>query len=204
MALVAALGCSYLGVLSGRPRAAAAVSLFLLALAGAGRARAQGYAVFEEQAWTPERIAARGARVTTLSEYAPRAVQFPPRSVRPALRLVSGRARFDDLETSPESWSAQIVAAENSTMEAFLAYYPGWQVRLDGRPLVIDVYSPTGLIRFEVPSGSHELSIDFERSLVQTAGGLVTVGAAAFFLLWMAGLPTGRGPRHRRRSPSTA
>ncbi len=109
----------------------------------------------------------------------------------------SGRA--DRLRDFLEGISKWLRSHPAEVTLLLLVYYPGWQVRLDGRPLVIDVYSPTGLIRFEVPSGSHELSIDFERSSVQTAGGLVTVGAAAFFLLWMAGLPTGRRPG--RKSP---
>lgn len=203
-ALVSGLGCAYLGGLTGKPRATTGVCLFFLMLAGASHARPQGYTVFEKEAWTPERIAARGVRVATLSEYAPRVAQFQPRTVRDQLRLVQFDARFRELQAGPESWSARIVADDDSTVEAFLAYYPGWKVKLNDRPVEIQVYSPTGLIRFHVPAGTHELRIDFEWSAVQVAAGWITITGCALLLLWLLSPLIGQPPGRRwRLSPGS-
>ena len=150
--------------------------VILLALAGAHRLRPASYLLVDSEYWTPEAIASRGIRVTTRAEYEPKWMQATPRAVRYPLRLTAGRADLVvEVQRSPTRWNAQVKAATDAEWEAFLAYFPGWEVSLNGQPIPLKISHISGLIRFTVPPGLHRIEIVYRPTWPRRVGWSITL-----------------------------
>jgi 6-pyruvoyl-tetrahydropterin synthase related domain len=69
-------------------------------------------------------------------------------------------------------------------------YYPGWQVWVDGASVAVNVQDD-GLIRFEVPAGSHALQINFGETPLRFGADVVSILAALLLAgLWWKGRAT--------------
>ncbi len=69
-----------------------------------------------------------------------------------------------------------------------LFYFPGWGATLDGRPAVIRVTAPGGLISVPAPAGTHTLILALRPTAPQVAGSLISL--ASFVILLLAALNT--------------
>jgi hypothetical protein len=147
--------------------------------------------------WTPHQIAARGLEVTTASEYAPKWVTlWPPFDFRP-VRAVSAEVQFQEGRRSPVSWSGQVRTVTQVEVEMPIAWFPGWEVRVDSRPVTIKPVAGTDLIRFQLPPGTHQVEAAWTRTPIRWIGdgisllGLLVLGGAGFLSL----------PRKRKSKP---
>ncbi len=70
--------------------------------------------------------------------------------------------------------------------------FPGWQVQLDGQPVVHRVSPPYGLIELDVPDGRHQIDVRMGTTPVRSAGMAISGGT----LLLLVGL-WGWGRRNR-------
>ncbi|MEW5987543.1 MAG: 6-pyruvoyl-tetrahydropterin synthase-related protein [Chloroflexota bacterium] len=98
-----------------------------------------------------------------------------------------------------DRYSLELAAPATAVYQSF--YFPGWRVRLDGRPLPIRITHPEGLISFELPAGQHTLEVSFGRTPIRITT-LVVSGLAAGLTLWAwwvakdEGRPTTQQARH--------
>jgi hypothetical protein len=114
--------------------------------------------------WTPPQLALRGIEVTTAAEYAPRWMEaWPDYDARPA-RMITGQAKIQQDARTPVSWSGRFQAQGAGTAEMALAFFPGWEVRVDGLPVPVEPAKPTGLIRFQIPAGEHRVEARWTRT----------------------------------------
>ncbi|MGH9559085.1 MAG: YfhO family protein, partial [Bryobacteraceae bacterium] len=131
--------------------------------------------------WTPQEIAERGIEVSSLGEYRPRWMQTtPPYDPRPA-EVVSGYAQIRQLGRKPVAWSGRVQANRPATIEMQIAYFPGWEVHIDGAPAAVQPSQNTGLLRFQTPPGDHIVSVIWKRTPAIWAGDLVSI--LAFLIL---------------------
>jgi uncharacterized membrane protein YfhO len=112
-----------------------------------------------------------------------------PYSRHPAT-VVAGDATVLLDDRTPITWSADVTARQPSTVQLTLAYFPGWQVHLDGQAVDIAPASPSGQIRFDVPPGVHRMELHWSRTGSVWLGDAISlaslVGLAAFGLLpWL-------------------
>ncbi|MFN2131554.1 MAG: 6-pyruvoyl-tetrahydropterin synthase-related protein [Anaerolineae bacterium] len=122
-------------------------------------------------------------------------------------------ARLDD-SSLPEG--AQVLSADYGIMDARLRiktpvafralykqfYFPGWQVAVDGRAVSPVIVPPYGLLGFEVPAGTHEVTVRPGTTPMRTAG---TAISAAGLLCAVGLLFLDRAaPAARRRRPVRA
>ncbi|MBI4316770.1 MAG: hypothetical protein HY679_12615, partial [Chloroflexi bacterium] len=63
-----------------------------------------------------------------------------------------------------------------------LFYFPGWSATLDGRPAVIRVTAPGGLITVPVPAGMHTLTLALRPTAPQVAGSLISLASLVILL----------------------
>jgi hypothetical protein len=134
--------------------------------------------------WTPAQIAWRGVDVATAGEYRPHWMQtMPPFDARGA-RIITGDGEFRQTERSPVSWSGRVLAKKDSEAEMAIAYFPGWEVRIDGRTVETDPADNTGLIRFRVPAGDHRVDAVWTRTAALWAGDGISLLSLLLLLVW--------------------
>jgi hypothetical protein len=151
--------------------------------------------------WTPLGISARGFETTTMGEVTPRwMTTLPPYNPVPAV-VIAGDARLSEEVVTPFSYSAIVTTggtlSGTSRVRLSRAWFPGWQVYLDGRAADVGPAPETGLIEFAVPAGTHRVEARFGRSPIrQTAEWVSAVALAALLLLAWRG-PVGSLNRSR-------
>ena len=78
-----------------------------------------------------------------------------------------GRRRDPAPGRTPFSWSSPVRAKVASTIEMKTAWFPGWEVRVDGQPVPAGPGTPSGLITFQVPSGEHLVEVRYGRTALE-------------------------------------
>jgi len=127
--------------------------------------------------WTPEKIASSGVEVTTAAEYVSKWVEAPPPYSRNPATVVAGDATVLLDERTPVAWSADVKASQPSTVQLTIAYFPGWQVQLDGEAVPIAPASPSGQIRFDVPPGDHRMEVRWSRTRAVWIGDAISLAS---------------------------
>jgi hypothetical protein len=177
--LVAALG----QVLDAFPRwrtAGFAAAMTLLIVPNLSHMAPSGLRDVDPAFWTPRSIAARGLEVTTAGEYVPRWVTATAAYSPRVAAVVDGDADVQQTGRTPVSWSAQVTAHKPSAIQLAIAYFPGWQVRIDGMEGDARPSAQTGQIRFDVPQGEHRVEAQWTRtSLVWLGDGITLLALAA-------------------------
>lgn len=123
--------------------------------------------------------------------YFPKTVEQRPQSSPLEADYLAGRApqRFD-LSVLPEGATAVVdsaplgASAQVDSPVAFTARYlsfafPGWTASVDGAQVPIVPGDPDGLITFDVPAGSHEVSVRWQSTPLRTTLSLVSLLAFA-------------------------
>ena len=140
--------------------------------------------VIDPLLWTPRQIAARGLEATTASEYAPRWMEVMPDYSESPMRIVAGSgAEIQELRRSPVSWSGRIHSNGLGVAQLSIAWFPGWEVRIDGAPSAAGPAERTGLIRFDIPPGTHTVEAVWRRTGPRLLGDALTLAALAVVLV---------------------
>ena len=163
-------------------------ALTLLILANIGQARPEQYIPVDLRQWTPQQIAQRGVSVTTLREFESRWMHERQPFRSDPLRVIQGTAKVTDFQRTPIHWSAQVTAEHETRLEAACAYFPGWQVFVDGQWVPHTIAEPSGLIQFPVPAGTHTVSLNFMRTwprwLADTISLIAVFSLAGLWWRW--------------------
>jgi hypothetical protein len=134
--------------------------------------------------WTPQQLSLRGFETTTMAEVTPRWITGLPPYTPVAATVLSGDAQIDRPHRSPFSWSSLVHARATSTIEMQTAWFPGWEVRVDGQRVPAGPGTPSGLITFQVPPGGHMVSVDYGRTDVEKAAVSVSI-LALLAAIWI-------------------
>ncbi len=163
------------------PRRAAIAGIAAVVLLDLPHTEPKGYVRYDEEYYEPERIAANGIETTTSREYEPRSVgQGPPHATAPLASPAGIEILARDERTACRSYVVRL--SRPGTVEASTFWFPGWRVEVDGRTAPTRVVPVRGTISFDVPSGSHRISLKFERTPVRSASLLVSLVSAAALL----------------------
>jgi hypothetical protein len=156
-----------------------AAAMALLILPNLGHLAPAAYQDLDLHLWTPDFLAQSGFETTTSGELMPRWMQTMPPFAAGRLRLVAGDGDIAGLQ-------ARIRTA--ATAELAIAYFPGWEVRVDGAPAAIYPAEATGLIRFALPPGDHAIAAEWKRTGPRWSGELLSL-----FALLALGMAMARG-----------
>ena len=69
-------------------------------------------------------------------------------------------------------------------VEFGIAYFPGWEARVDGAAVAMEPALATGLIRVAMGAGDHKLSVEWRRTGDRWAGELISLGAFGIIVTW--------------------
>lgn len=159
-----------------------AAAIASIVLIGLPRAQPQSYLSIDPLQWTPQQIAMRGAVAATFESFEPKWVVERPTWNGGAIRVARGNATASIDRRRPTSIAATIRAASDCQLELPIAYFPGWQVRVDGAEAPQEPPSPAGRIRVTIPSGPHHLEARFERTPILWIADITSALAALVFV----------------------
>jgi uncharacterized membrane protein len=163
------------------PKRVAVPAVVAVVLLGLPHTEPKGYLHFDEEFYEPARIAANGINTSTFEEYEPKWVERRPPHAAVALSALSGIEVLEKRETTARR-SYSVRCAQGGMVEAATIWYPGWRVEVDGQPVATTIVPVRGTISFAVPSGSHRVSLAFERTPIRSASLVVSVLVAACLL----------------------
>lgn len=78
-------------------------------------------------------------------------------------------------EVSPVRWEAEILANEDTTVEAYVLKFPGWHVEVDGQEVETRAKSPYGNIEFDIPEGIHNIKLYWAETNLRLMADLISV-----------------------------
>jgi hypothetical protein len=140
--------------------------------------------------WTPQQLSLRGFETTTMAEVTPRWIAGLPAYTPLAATVLSGEAEIIRPGRTPFSWSSPVHAKVASTIEMQTAWFPGWEVRVDGQRVPAGPGTPSGLIAFQVPPGEHIAEVAYRRTAAEkTAAGISILALLVAIGIGLASLP---------------
>jgi hypothetical protein len=163
LAAAAAPACERLGRWRWPAFAAAMALLILPNLAHLAPSR---YQDLDAHLWTPAYLAQSGFETTTSGELMPRWMQTLPPFAAAPLRLISGDGEIRGMNARLRT---------PAIAELATAYFPGWQVLVDGAPTAIYPAESTGLIRFALQPGEHTITAAWTRTAPRWAGEILSL-----------------------------
>jgi hypothetical protein len=83
-------------------------------------------------------------------------------------------ATAENMGHGPTFDRIRTTATDRFVLRLFTFYFPGWHAYVDGREVPIDVSAPDGFITFWVPSGEHEVLVQFEDTPPRRLGYLLS------------------------------
>lgn len=123
--------------------------------------------------------------VDLTKDYLPVWVQTVDGEVFDTFRAEKDDIKVSDLRKKSTLLSAVVSVPSDSLIEAPITYFPGWEVRVDGKVVVQSLPSKMGLVRFALPAGGHRVQIEFKDTPIRSAGNLLSAASlllAALFL----------------------
>ena len=130
---------------------------------------------------------------TVSAEYLPHTVQPRPftsgwleTGERHRPQILTGdvpQAKLAAGQTTRQQW--QFVADSPATLVLPTLHWPGWTARLNGEPIEIRPSPGTGLIMLDLPAGSHDLTLQLERTTVRRVAELVSLLSLLLWLWWL-------------------
>jgi hypothetical protein len=127
--------------------------------------------------WTPRQLSLGGFESTTMAEVTPRWMRNLPAYTPVAAKVLSGGAEIRRPDRTPLYWSSPVSAPVASTIEMQTAWFPGWEVRVDGQPVSAGPGTPSGLITFQVPKGEHLVEVRYGRTASEKAAAGISIAS---------------------------
>jgi hypothetical protein len=133
--------------------------------------------------WTPQQLSLRGFETTTAREVTPRWLPGLPSFTPFAAKVLSGDAEIRQPLRTPFIWSSPVISTVASTIEMNTAWFPGWEVRVDGRLVPAGPGRPSGLITFQVPAGAHLVEAEYGRTPEEKTAAGISIAALVLALV---------------------
>jgi hypothetical protein len=150
--------------------------------------------------WTPEQLSQRGFETTTGAEVTPRWVTGLLPYTPVAATAISGDAVVRQPGRTPFAWTSPVSSKVASTIEMNTAWFPGWEVRIDGQRAPAGPGTPSGLIAFQVPAGEHVVDVRYGRTAAEKVAAGISI-AALMLALVLARLAAGKPARRDSLAP---
>ncbi|MDD5567429.1 MAG: 6-pyruvoyl-tetrahydropterin synthase-related protein [Patescibacteria group bacterium] len=95
--------------------------------------------------------------------------------VYPAAEVISGQAIVNSADENSIRREFRISAESDSRIQIQTFWFPGWQAKLDNKPVEIQVNQDYGLMEINIPAGDHNLKLEFKNTTIRTASNLISL-----------------------------
>lgn len=112
---------------------------------------------------------------TVKNEYMPKWVKnLPANPQNFKAEVINGEEKLNILEINPSKIAIETYLPVPRTIQINAVYFPGWEVKVDGKNVPID-YNSNGLMRFEVPQGSHDIVSKFGETQIRLIADIISL-----------------------------
>lgn len=156
----------------------------------------------EARPWTEQQMeSAINSIAFSPGEYLPQWAK-PSVSGSPSWPAQPGEVQLTVQSAGPFFVNLDVVASRPMPVILDRFFFPGWQARVDGRPVPTRASGSQGLLTVDVPAGDHHLEIFFGNTPLRAVTSIIS-GAALLVFVGL-GLYALRGNLARRRSHSAS
>jgi len=98
--------------------------------------------------------------------------------------VIAGDATVETVHHGGASDTVEF-SGDAATVQFYTYDFPGWQVKIDGRPVPHRAEKPFGLITVDVPAGAHTVSLRMGTTPPRVIGGLMSLLALGVIGYWL-------------------
>lgn len=171
MLCVAFLAACAVSVVKNRTRVAVVIVIFFLMFISAWPFLIPSdYQYYEDSFYSTNQDS-----TTVKNEYMPKWVKnlsINPQNFK--AEVIDGEEKLNILEINPNKIAIETYLPVPRTIQINTVYFPGWEVKVDGKNVSID-YNSNGLIRFEVPQGSHKIVSKFGETQIRLIADIISL-----------------------------
>jgi hypothetical protein len=95
--------------------------------------------------------------------------------------FLSGKGEININSATSAKYSLNVTAESDSVVLLNIAYFPGWQVYLDGRKTNFNI-TDEGKFSFSVPKGVYSAEVFFEDTFVRKISSLISISSFVFLI----------------------
>jgi hypothetical protein len=146
--------------------------------------REDGRAVFRFEQEHPDMIAViKGAESFTESPMTPNYASeeyqedYTESGILDRLAVIEGRGEIASRYSRGSSAGGVVRMEEDGVVRIHLTYFPGWQVRINGKPVAHRISPPHGLLEVNVPAGEHRIDVRMGSTPIRRTGMMISYGA---------------------------
>jgi hypothetical protein len=161
------------------------LALVALMLLNVAHTSPKGIQTYDEAYYSADSIAQLGLNTSTREEYEPKTVLYRPGFDSVLLKGVRSAPVVHQLNVSSDSQSFRVDASEPGLMQDSLFDYPGWTVLVDDREVATSPASESGEITFNIPAGTHNVSVDLRPTPIRRWSHYLSLATAAILTLIM-------------------
>ncbi len=104
-------------------------------------------------------------------------VWFHAKAVRITAKITENKdIAINKLVIKPSNYRFEVIAQKQSAIVLNTAYFPGWQVKIDGK-LILAQKNSEGLITFPIPEGKHFLEVNFGDTTIRLISKFISLVA---------------------------
>lgn len=94
----------------------------------------------------------------------------------------NGKVEVLNFEKRSNSSKFNVKVLEDSQIEIPITYFPGWEVKANGKKILLDEPSNLGLILFKLPKGEYKVNAYFANTPIRQASNLISFLSGATLL----------------------
>lgn len=122
------------------------------------------------------------ATTTVQNEYMPRwAKKSRSERANKRIEFFTGKGKIEEVHSTTKRLEAVIDAEEQSVIQINTVFYPGWGALLDGQKVDMRYENEYGLMRIDIPAGTHQLFVEFRET---GARFIADILSALFFIVF--------------------
>ncbi|MDD5567428.1 MAG: 6-pyruvoyl-tetrahydropterin synthase-related protein [Patescibacteria group bacterium] len=103
--------------------------------------------------------------------------------IPPKIEKVQGDVEILDAKINSARYQFELLAKEDSVMQINSLWFPGWTATLDGKKIPIEIWSDLGIMRVEIPQGTHNLDIVFKNTTSRQIGNMVSLAGLIIMVI---------------------
>ncbi len=94
-----------------------------------------------------------------------------------------GEIEVLDFKKRSHSISSSINVISHAEVELPVTYFPGWEVKANGKLITQSPPSKSGLVKFELPEGLYNVTVEFKDTPVRMVGNFLTLMTIALIVI---------------------
>jgi hypothetical protein len=96
------------------------------------------------------------------------------------IEVIEGEVEYQ--EKTPIHFTAQVTSEKQTSLVLHQYYFPGWQAKVDGQRVELQINKPHGDILIPLDQGNHQVEIWFGRSGVRLISEIISLGTVLILL----------------------